>query len=219
MRSARLSAVVLLALVPASTARASNTAFALPVTFGGAVQVLSFLSVPYVYAPTTAEALCSDLGGAAKVASVLVWNEASSTFVTHTCGSGSNNFTLEEGAAYGARTVAGQSVDALIVGVHDDAFTFSLAPTSGSNLSWVSIPYHQSIPDLLGTPGVVDAEDLCQSVGSSLWAVLRRDAASSRYVAYVCGSVFDTPFPIGLGEGYGLVNRSGQEITWQPPHY
>jgi len=107
MRCARLSAVVILALVPASAARASNTAFALPATFGGAVQVLSFLSVPYVYAPSTAEALCSDLGGATKVASVMAWDEASSTFVTHTCGSGSNNFALEEGAAYGARTVAG----------------------------------------------------------------------------------------------------------------
>lgn len=219
MRCARLSAVVVLALVAASSARASNTAFALPLTFGGAVQVLSFLSVPYVYAPATAEALCADLGGAAKVASVLAWDEASSTFLTHTCGSGSSNFALEEGVAYGARTVAGQTVDALIVGVHDDAFAFSLAPTSGSNLAWVSIPYHQSIPDLLGAPGVVDAEDLCQSVGPSLWAVLRRDTASASYAAYICGSVFDTPFPIGLGEGYGLVNRSGHEITWQPPHF
>jgi hypothetical protein len=221
MKTTHLAILCLAVLAVAVPGEASNMAFALPVQIGGTGQIRTFLALPLEYAvsPVTAEGMCLDLGGSAKVTSVMQWNEATSQFVVHPCGSGSNNFTLVEGIAYGVLTASGQTTDALIVGANDDAFSYSIAPTSTSNLTWVSIPYHQAIPDIAGTSGVVDAEDLCQSIGPAVAAVVRWDATISAYVAHACGSAFDTPFPITLGEGYGLVNAPGQTITWQPPHY
>ena len=147
------------------------------------------------------------------------WDEPTSIFVKHTCGLGTNNFTLSRGSAYGVVNASGQTIKGLLVGTHDDTFSYSIAATAGSNLTWVSVPYHQAIPDVAGSAGVVDAEDLCRSVGPAVTAVVRWDATSSAYVAYACGSVFDTPFPVNLGEGYGVINAPGQTISWQPPHY
>lgn len=211
--------VALAALLVASPSLASNMAFAMPLKVGGAGQVRMILAVPLVYAPATAELLCQDIGGSSKVASVARWDDASSQFVTHPCGTGTNTFSLTPGHAYAILTAAGQSTDELVVGVHDDAFAYALPPTPSSNLAFVSIPYHHDIPDVAGAEGVVDAEDLCLSVGPGLWAVVRWDAAAGAYRSYACGSVFDTPFPIAPPEGVGLVNAAGQTIAWQPPHF
>lgn len=212
-----------LLLLPAA-ATASNMGFALQLNIAPAGTNLSFLSLPYLYNPTTAEALCQDLlvpGVPNTVASVRAWDDTSSTFLSHTCGSASNpnNFSLTEGIAYGIVNASAKTIAGLVVGAHDDAFTYSIAPTSGGNLTWISIPYHHNIPDVAGTAGVVDAEDLCESIGPNVKALMRWDAPTSLFVTYACGSVFDTPFPITMPNGYGLINAPGQTIAWQPPHY
>jgi len=210
-------AVVLLA----SAASASNMAFAFRVSFGGGTPgELRFIALPYEYAPTTAEALCADLGGMDTVAEVLRWDEATSRFVVHACGSTTQDFSLAEGMAYGVRNVAGKAIDALLVGRHDQSFTLNLAPTSGNNMSWVSPPYHMALVDLGGQEGVIDAEDLCLAIGEdTVFAVVRWDEGGGAYGVHVCGSEFDEGFALTVGEGYGLVNAEGQTISWQPAHY
>ena len=206
----------------ASQAHASNMGFTYHLTVSPRVgaTTLTWLALPWQYSPADAEALCADVrNGTTSVDAVVAWDEPSSRFLTYTCGSGSGAFTLHKGIAYGVVGATGQGVDTTIVGTHDDVFGYSIAPTAGSNLTFVSIPYHQHIPDVAGTAGVVDAEDLCRSVGTALWAVLRWDDATGTWVAYACGSSFVTPFPIQLGVGYGLVNAAGQTITWHPSHY
>ncbi len=129
-------------LLAAGWAPASNMAFAFRVNLGVAGQELRFIALPYDVTPDTAEALCEDLGGDEAVAEVLRWDEATSRFVVHTCGSVTQDFSLEEGMAYGVRSAAGNAIDALLVGMHDQSFTLELAPTTGSNMSWISPPYH-----------------------------------------------------------------------------
>ena len=212
MRAIRVAVVVTtVALLAAVTASASNMAFALRLQVGGGAQELRFVALPYQYTPDTAEDLCADLGGTTSaVAEVLRWDEPTSRFVAHPCGTGTEDFDLEEGTAYGVRNAVGEAIDALIVGRHD----------AGSSLSWVSAPYHAAIPDRAGTPGVVDAEDLCRAIGEdTVFAVVRWDETESAYTAHVCGSVFDEGFELTVGEGYGLVNAEGQDISWQPEHY
>jgi hypothetical protein len=198
---------------------ASNMGFVWNVTIAaGSGGPTSWLSFPSRYGPANAEQLCQDLGSS--VLSIRRWDETGRTFVTYTCGSNSGAFSLSEGASYGVTNKPSATITASIVGSHDDGFTFTLPPTAWSNLSWVSIPYHQSIPTGAGTPGALDAEDLCRSIGSaSVWAIVTYDNASGSYVFYACGSVFDTPFAITAGAGYGVVNRAGQTIAWKPPHY
>ena len=213
---------VVVSVVASRAAAPSNMGFAWQLSIAPQGQNLSFVSLPFVYSPTTAELLCQDLlvpGGSATVAAVWRWDEPTSTFVKHTCGSGPNNFSLSEGTAYGIVNASGQTIGGLIVGAHDDAFSFSIAATAGSNLTWVSIPYHHAIADVAGTAGVVDAEDVCRSIGPSVKAVMRWDAGSSLYVTYACGSALDPPFAITMPSGYGLINAPGQTIAWQPPHY
>ena len=221
MRAIRVAALVaVVALLTVATTSASNMAFALRIQVGGAGQELRFVALPYEYAPATAEELCADLGGTAVVADVLGWDEPTSRFVVHPCGTGTEDFPLAEGTAYGVRNAVGQAIDEPIVGSHDAGFTLSLAATSGSSLSWVSAPYHAAIPDVAGTPGVVDAEDLCLAIGEgTVFAIVRWDETESAYTAHVCGSVFDEGFELTVGEGYGLVNAEGQDISWQPEHY
>jgi hypothetical protein len=219
MRAIRVAAFVAAVWLCAAPASASNMAFALRLQVGGGGQELRFVALPYEYAPSTAEELCADLGESA-VAEVFRWDEAASVFVVHPCGTGAEDFTLAEGVAYGVRTVAGQAINALLVGAHDAAFTLTLAPGVGSNLSWVSPPYHAAIPDRAGILGVADAEDLCLAIGEeTVFAIVRWDETQSAYTAHVCGSVFDEGFELTVGEGYGLVNAEGQDISWQPEHY
>ena len=173
-------------LLIAAAASASNMAFALRMQLDSSGQGLHFVALPFEYTPATAEELCTDLGGAAVVANVQRWDEPTSKLVAHTCGSGTENFTLTEGAAYGVTTAAGQAVDALVVGIHDEAFSYSIPRTSGSNLSWVSVPYHAAILDRGGTSGVVDAEDLCLAIGDgTVFAVVRWDNTASTFAAHV----------------------------------
>lgn len=206
-------------LLLAASASASTMAFALRLQLAASGERLHFVALPYQYVPATAEALCTDLGGSATVAEVLRWDEGTSRFVVHPCGTGLENFALAEGLAYGVRTAIGQAVDALIVGIHDPAFTYSLTPGPGSNLTWVSVPYHAALLDLGGVDGEIDAEDLCREVGEGLFAVVRWDEAASVYEAHVCGSVFGQPFLLDIGQGYGLVNADGQTVEWLPAHY
>ena len=201
MKTIRIGLVLTgVVLLLASAASASNMAFALRLQLGGAAQELRFVALPYQYAPTTAEGLCADLGGTAAVAEVVRWDEATSQLVAHPCGTGTEDFPLAEGMAYGVRSAVGAAIDGLLVGTHDPAFAFSIAATAGSSLSFVSLPYHAAIAARGGTAGVVD-----QGAGA--------------YAAHVCGSVFDEGFPLTVGEGYGLANAEGQAISWTPEHY
>jgi len=219
-RTAFATAAALAGLFLAGVATASNMGFALNLSLpveGSPSR--HWVSLPWVYAPTTAKALCADLGGSTKVASVWRWDEASSSFVSHACTFTTDGFSLVKGVAYGVQNAPGQTVTALVVGSHDDAYTYLIAPTTGSNLTWISIPYHHDLRDQAGVSGTLDAEDLCRAIGPAVAAVVRWDAPAGVYRAYACGSELDTPFEIQLVFGYGLVNAAGQTITWQPPHF
>ncbi|HYC58175.1 MAG TPA: hypothetical protein VEK79_01280 [Thermoanaerobaculia bacterium] len=186
----------------------------------------NWISVPYFYSPedfgtpsvVDVEDLCRDLGSPSTVASVMRWDEASSTFVSWTCGDTGTPFTLVKGTAYGVVNAPGEIVEASLLGAHDNVFAFDMPATAGSNLSWISIPYHHKIPDL-APPSGVDAADVCASIGSAATAIIRRDATTGMYIAYACASTLDTPFPIAIGTGYGVINSPGQPIAWQVPIY
>jgi hypothetical protein len=218
------AASILLAMMLAVPASASNMGFR--VSFRLQPSGFSnWISVPYLYSPedfgtpsvVDVEDLCRDLGGSSTVASVLRWDEPSSTFMSWTCGAAGTPFSLVKGTAYGVVNVPGEIVEASLLGAHDNAFAFNIPATTGSNLTWISIPYHHKIPDL--APSGVDAEDVCRSIGSAAAAIIRRDAATGTYSAYACASTFDTPFPIAIGTGYGVINSPGQSIVWQVPIY
>jgi hypothetical protein len=206
MRSVR-SISILLVMILAAPASASNMGFRvnfrlLPSGFA------RWIPVPYFYSPedfgtpsvVDVEDLCRDLGGTTTVASVSRWDEPSSTFVSWTCGGGGTPFNLVKGTAYGVLNTPGEIIEASLLGAHDNAFAFSTQATTGSSLSWISIPYHHKIPDL-AAPSGVDAEDLCQSIGSAAAAIIRRDATTGTYIAYACTSTLDTPFAIVVGTG------------------
>jgi hypothetical protein len=218
---------ILLVLAVAVSAQA-NTGFKKLFHFPSTGPSRHWIALPYSYSPEDAgvigtldvQDLCNDLGGATKVLSIEKWDESTSTFTTWTCGAAGTPFTLTKGTAYAVNNQPGQTIKSAIVGAHDDAYTFSIASTGGSSLSWIGVPYHRNFTDNAGTPAGLDAEDLCRSIDSAeVWAVVRWDTAASRYVTYGCGSAFSTPFPITLGEGYAVVNVSGQTISWLPPHF
>ena len=222
MRALTVTAFLALAFTAFQAAAAWNMGFRLTLTLPRGTR---FVSIPYRYTPADfgspgvldSEDLCRDLGA---VTSIVRWVEASSQFVQYTCGSASGWFPLQEGTAYGVFNGGASDVTATLVGAHDNTFSYSLPATVGSNLSWVSIPYHARIPDVSGTPAGLDAEDVCQAVGSSIaFAVIRWDVETSLFVSYRCGSTLEEPFRLSIGEGYGLVNAAGQSISWQPPHY
>jgi hypothetical protein len=150
---------------------------------------------------------------------VVRWNEASSSFEGHSCG-GPSPFLLEQGVGYGVMNAPGAAIEGALVGAHVDGYSFFLPSTTGSNLSWLSIPYHL---DLLDAPGALpgrDAEDLCESAGASeVFAVVAWEDLTGAYVAHACGSELVAPFPIVPGVAYALVNRDGEGIEWQPPVY
>ena len=183
-----------------------------------------WLSLPYRYEPVDvgtlgvvdAEDLCQDAGEGGGISAILRWNEATSTIVEHPCGNPSP-FALLEGLAYGIRRLPNWSLSASLAGGHDAAFTHSIPATGGSQLSWVSIPYH--IKNATNQSRVT-AEGLCQQIGNSeVLAIVRYDATAGVYGAHGCGSVFEPPFLVTAGEAFGLVNRGSQTISWQPLHY
>lgn len=183
-----------------------------------------WISLPYRYEPEDvgtigmldAEDLCHDLTEAGVATAVLRWNEATSTIVEHICDD-PNPFVLAPGTAYGFRRAPNTSLSANLAGGHDESFTFSIPATGGSQLSWISVPYH--IKDA-GNQSPVTAEGLCQQIGSSeVLAIVRFDSSAGSYRAYGCGSAFESPFPIAAGEGFGVINRGSQTISWQPIHY
>lgn len=185
---------------------------------------IHWLSLPYRYSPedvgtpgvVDAEDLCQDAGDGGGIAAVLRWNEAASTLVEHYCGAASP-FALLEGVGYGIRRVPNWSLSANLAGGHDDAFAHSIPATGGSQLSWLSVPYHLKNA---ANHDPITAEGLCQQIGSSeVLAIMRWDTAAEVYRAYGCGSAFEAPFPITPGEAFGVINRGGQTISWQPIHY
>lgn len=185
-----------------------------------------WISLPWNYEPADAgtigvldaEDLCEDLGGDVTVAAVLRWDEATSTVVEHGCGNPSP-FALVTGVAYGIRNTVGQDIAGVVVGAHDNSFQYTIPATAGSQLSWLSIPYHVRAPENLGNLRVT-AANLCLQVGQpELLAVVRWNSDLSVYESYGCGSEFQEPFEIERGQGYGLVNRGTQTIAWQPIHY
>jgi hypothetical protein len=219
MKAGFVAAWLVAFLLLCGVASASNMGLALRMQLTSTPERLHFISLPYLYTPATAEALCQDLGGSGDVSGILRWDETSSTFVEYACGSGSGDFALEEGVAYGVRVAAYQDVDTLIVGIHDDAFEFDFAPGTGTNLHWISPPYHLALPDAGGLEDVTDAEDLCRQAGVELFSVVRWNEATGCHQAYLCGSEFAVPFELEQGVGYGLINADGETLTWQPTHY
>ncbi|NJL29181.1 MAG: hypothetical protein HC897_15515 [Thermoanaerobaculia bacterium] len=185
-----------------------------------------WLSLPYRYTPpdvgtpgvVDAEDVCEDFENPA-VLGILRWNEPTSTFVEHTCGAPSP-FPLVKGTAYGVRIASNYNLDVIVSGGHDDAFTFSIPPTTGSQLSWISLPYHLRRTRVNPLPDGFTAEDLCQQIGSTeVRAIVRHDTETGIFHTYVCGSTFQTPFLIRDLQAYGVINKPGQTITWQPEHY
>lgn len=181
-------------------------------------------SLPYRYEPEDvgtvgildAEDFCHDLTEAGVATAVLRWNEATSTIVEYICGD-PNPFVLAQGTAYGFRRAPNTSLSANLAGGHDESFTFSIAATGGSQLSWISVPYHVKNT---ANQSPVTAEGLCQQIGSSeVLAIARFDSSVGVYRAYSCGSAFESPFLIAAGEGFGVINRGNQTISWQPIHY
>lgn len=208
-----------LVLALAFPVSASNMGVALRMQLTSTPEPLHFISLPYIYTPGTAEALCQDLGNSGGVSGILRWDDATSAFVEYSCGSGAGEFTLEGGTGYGVRVDLDRTVDQLVVGIHDDEFDFNFVPASGSNLHWVSLPYHLALPDAGGQEGVVDAEDLCIQIGPEVFSVLRWNEATTRFEAYLCGSEFSAAFELEQGVAYGLINADGETFSWQPTHY
>lgn len=97
------------------------------------VQALYVDTRDVVWAGTADEGLQTRATRGASWHRVLAWDEASSQMVSHTCGSGTG-FALQKGIAYGVESGAGQTVDTVVVGAHDDTFAYSIPPTSGANL-------------------------------------------------------------------------------------
>ncbi|RLE28837.1 MAG: hypothetical protein DRJ61_15690 [Acidobacteria bacterium] len=108
MKGIAISAI--LALLVVLPLPASNMGLALRMQLDSTPQPLHFISLPYLYTPATVEALCQDLGGSGKAAEILRWDDAISTFVEYSCGSGAGDFALEEGAGYGVRVRTGGSI-------------------------------------------------------------------------------------------------------------
>lgn len=189
---------------------------------------LLWLSIPFRYpregagVPGTvdAEDLCEDLGEgiAASISAVVRWDEPSSTFVEHPCGGGTP-FVLTVGTGYAVRILPGTTLLTSFTGGHDNDFSFSIPPSGDSQLSWLSVPYHLRIPSN-GGDLQISAEDLCLQIGASeVFAIVRWDDATDAYQAYGCGSAFESPFEVIRGQSYGVVNRPGQTIAWQPVHF
>ena len=187
---------------------------------------LHWIAPPWNYQPQDvgvvgvldAEDLCQDLGGEDTIGGILRWDETTSTLVEHPCGA-PDPFPLSKGEGYGLRNVPGETILGALTGVHDDSFSYSISPSGGSQLSWLSVPYHLRVPESHGDLRV-DAEDLCRQIGpSEVLAIIRWDDQAGAYETYGCGSEFQAPFEIVRGEAYGVVNRSGQTIDWQPIHY
>ena len=123
------------------------------------------------------------------------------------------------GEGYGVRNVPGETILGAVAGTHDETYAYSIPPSGGSQLSWLSIPYHLRIPENHGSL-TIDAEDLCRQIGSSeVLAIVRWNDELLAYETYGCGSAFQAPFEISRGDAYGVINRSGQTIDWQPIHY
>lgn len=184
---------------------------------------LLWLSLPYLYTPQDvgtpgtldAEDLCQDLDG---IAAVLMWDEPSSTFDEHLCGDPSP-FALEQGTGVGIRLEPVRHLFAALSGGHDDAFAYSIPPSGGSQLTWLSVPLHVRIPEK-GGDSRVTAEDLCGQIGETeVLAIVRWNREAVAYETYGCGSDFHEPFQLVRGEAYGVVNRANQTIDWQPVHY
>ena len=92
-------------LLLSGVATASNMGFALNLSLpveGSPSR--HWVSLPWVYAPTTAKALCADLGGSAKVASVWRWDETSSSFVSYACTDTADGFSLVKASPSACRT-------------------------------------------------------------------------------------------------------------------
>jgi hypothetical protein len=134
------------------------------------------------------------------------------------CGAGSP-FALVKGTGYAIRNSFERTIAGTVAGAHDNAYSYSIVASGGSQLSWLSIPYHVRIPENFGEL-IVTAEDLCRQMGSSeVLAITRWDNDASAYESYGCGSTLAAPFQVNRGEAYGVVNRGAQTIVWQPIHY
>jgi hypothetical protein len=207
-------------------AGATNMAFKLPVHLSATPDAgLYWLSVPYRYDPVDvglpsvvdAEDFCQDLSSTA-IEAVLRWDEPTATFVEHLCG-GTTPFPLAPGTGYAIRTLPNYSVSDYLTGGHDDDFIYSILPSGGSQLSWLSVPYHLQIP-AKGSALRFTAEDLCRQIGASeVAAIVRWNEEIGAYEAYGCGSELQAPFEIPRGRSVGVINRTGETIDWQPIHF
>lgn len=223
-RFSRAAVVLLLLLLAGQAAAQSSMGFKHNVVLEAtSAPALHWVSLPYLYTPQDvgtpgtldAEDLCQDLDG---IAAVLKWDESTSTFVQHLCGDPSP-FALEQGLGFGIRLEPVRHFSAALSGGHDDGFAYSIPPSGGSQLTWLSVPLHVRIPEKLGDSRVT-AEDLCQQIGETeVLAIVRWNPNAAAYESYGCGSAFHEPFQLVRGQAYGVVNRSSQTIDWQPIHY
>ncbi len=84
----RFAAFILPALLLLSAPLvASNMGVALRMQPTWYPQRLHFVSLPWLYTPATAEALCRDLGGSGHVSEILRWDETEGWWETYLCGS------------------------------------------------------------------------------------------------------------------------------------
>lgn len=226
-RARRVAALIALAVAIALPAAATNMGFKQRVVvLSDPEPSLYWLSIPYRYLPADvglpgvvdAEDLCQDVHAGGGVSAVVRWDEPSSTFVEHSCGD-AMPFALTPGVGYGLRVAANRTVNASIAGGHDESFTYSIAPSGDGQLAWLSVPFHLRVPEN-GSALAVSAEDLCRQIGSSeAFAIVRWDEENDAYQAYGCGSTLEEPFEVERGRSYGVVNRSGETIDWQPIHF
>ena len=177
---------------------------------------------------------CTEVADDCAVSEVWRWDNATGQYEVWVGGAASGTpFTLAPGESYGllVQEVSGATSHILdMVGAHDPTYEFSQCwqPTA-INMYWVALPPHLAIDTSLGTPGLLDAEDLGQAMGGPDWVVqIRRfNEVTGFFENWVVGSEYGTPFPIDPLLGYAvdltcpdlLGNCSVCTWAWVPAHY
>jgi len=253
------AAVLLLALATLpnleTTCEASNLGYHTKLSKAGSpAGTLYWVSFPYAYLPVDyqpnavvdAEDLVQDLQPAeltrpcteaaddCAVGEVWRWDNATGQYEVWVGGAASGTpFTLAPGESYGllVQEVGGATSHILdMVGAHDPIYEFSQCwqPTT-INMYWVALPPHLVIDTSLGTPGVLDAEDLGQAMGGPerIVQVRRFNEVTGFFENWVVGSEYGTPFAVDPLQGYAVDltcpdlqgNCSVCTWTWVPTHY
>jgi len=226
----RKSAFMALGVVlVAGSALASNTGFKLnyPLTF--AASKTNWVSFPTFYFPngnvsvTQQNSLdvCHDMNDfqatPGKVASVTRWQTLAGTALGQPCVSPKAIYNIVAGEAYSLAPVAANIV-VNIVGSNNDAFApnkggVAVYPlqqvAGGSNLNWVSVPYHATADNSF---------DLCQQwntqTGNKIGSVQKWISTNDTALGQPCVSPKNI-YNLVPGEGYAVVpTTTGVSISW-----